>query len=279
MQEKYEDVLEFFRRTLGDGELGTDEDAAREACQMIKGAVEIAKLDKTLTGNNIFKKIKYSWMDMKRRLLSGILLAALQQFVGLNLVIFLTPKALQEAGVESRILSLSVPLLFGLLGAIITTICVDHFARKLILMISLALVFVDLILLSTVYEAAGTKPKKRGGFKILLLGAYSVFYRPGIGLIPWVLPTEVFPLHYRSFCSGICNMSSWIANLIVTSSASYFRKKWGPKYVFVGNTVITALGAIAAEVLVLETKGLSLEHVFQHVSYQRWPGGRQLQIL
>ena len=271
--------MQFFRKTLGDGEVETDEAAAREACQMIKEAVEIAKLDKTLTGNNMFKKIKYSWIDMKRRLLSGIVLEALQQFVGLNLVIFLTPIALKEAGVESRILSLSIPLLFNLLGAIITTTCIDYFARKLILRISLALIFVVLILLSTIYEAAGAPPKKRGGLKVILLGAYTVFFRPGIGLIPWVLPTEVFPLHYRTFCSGLCNMSCWISNLIVTSSARDLRDKWGPKYIFIGNAVITALGAVAAEVLVLETRGLSLEHVFQHVSYQRWPSGRQLQIL
>lgn len=271
-QERFEEVLEVFRLTE------IDEDAAREACQRIRDSVEVAKLDKLLTGDSIWGKLKYSWRDLRRSLLSGIFLQFLQQFVGFNLVNFLMPKTLQDAGVESRFWSLTIPLGFGVFASILTFLVIDNFRRTVILLVSLIATIIDLVGLSLVFEAAGKATKKRGTFKTVLLGTYLVTYIPGIGSIPLILSTELYPLHYRSFCNSLCTMTVWLSNMIVTSSATYLRDKVGPKFIFAGNAVIAAaLGGITIKMLLLERRQFSLEHVFQHVSYERWPVERQLE--
>lgn len=271
-QERYEDVLQVVRLTE------SDEETAREACQRIRDSVEVAKLDELLTGKSFWGKIKYSWRDLRKPLVSGILLQLLQQFVGFNLANFLMPKTLQDAGVESRFWSLTIPLGFGFVASILTFLVIDYFGRVVLLIVSVVLTFIDLVGLSIIFQDAGKAPKKLATLKIVLLGTYLVTYKPGIGTIPVILSTELYPLHYRSFCNSLCAVTVWLSNLMVTSTATYLRDKVGPKFIFAGNAVIAAaLGGITIKMLLSEPRQFALEHVFQHVSYERWPVERQLE--
>ncbi|THG15219.1 hypothetical protein TEA_019292 [Camellia sinensis var. sinensis] len=89
----------------------------------------------------------------------------------------------------------------------------------------------------TEYRTWYTKgcPTKFGALAVLLLGLYIIMYSPGMGTVPWIVNSEIYPLRYRGIGGGIA-----------------------AAHLFAG---FSFLGLIAIFFLVPETKGLPFEEV------------------
>ncbi|KAH8485946.1 hypothetical protein H0E87_027399, partial [Populus deltoides] len=61
-------------------------------------------------------------------------------------------------------------------------------------------------------------PSKFGFLAVILLGLYIISYSPGMGTVPWIVNSEIYPLRYRGVGGGIAAVSNWCSNLIVSES-------------------------------------------------------------
>ncbi|KAL9858117.1 putative inositol transporter 2 [Arabidopsis thaliana] len=61
-------------------------------------------------------------------------------------------------------------------------------------------------------------PSNFGWFALLGLGLYIIFFSPGMGTVPWIVNSEIYPLRFRGICGGIAATANWISNLIVAQS-------------------------------------------------------------
>ncbi|XP_050234652.1 probable inositol transporter 2 [Mercurialis annua] len=104
-------------------------------------------------------------------------------------------------------------------------------------------------------------PSKYGGAAIVGLAAYIIFFAPGMGTVPWVVNSEIYPLRFRGICGGIAATSNWISNLIVAQTFLTLTKVLGTSWTFFMFGVISVVALFFVLVFVPETKGLPIEEV------------------
>ncbi|KAL2545681.1 Inositol transporter 4 [Forsythia ovata] len=104
-------------------------------------------------------------------------------------------------------------------------------------------------------------PTKFGIFAVLLLGLYIISYSPGMGTVPWIVNSEIYPLRYRGVGGGIAAVSNWVSNLIVSETFLTLTEALGSSGTFLLFAGFSFLGLVAIFFLVPETKGLQFEEV------------------
>lgn len=104
-------------------------------------------------------------------------------------------------------------------------------------------------------------PTKFGIFAVLLLGLYIISYSPGMGTVPWIVNSEIYPLRYRGIGGGIAAVFNWISNLIVSETFLTMTEALGSSGAFLLFAAFSAIGLVAIFFLVPETKGLQFEEV------------------
>ncbi|KAE8724387.1 putative F-box and associated interaction domains-containing protein [Hibiscus syriacus] len=59
-------------------------------------------------------------------------------------------------------------------------------------------------------------PSKFGVLAVVFLGLYIISFSPGMGAVPWIVNSEIYPLKYRGLGEGIAAVCNWTSNLIVS---------------------------------------------------------------
>jgi SP family xylose:H+ symportor-like MFS transporter len=196
----------------------------------------------------------------------GVLLSALQQFIGINAIMYYAPLMFRNmgAGTDSAMLQTVMVGATNVTFTLAATVTVDRIGRKP-LMIAGALVMAGSMLsLGSLFAA-----HRLGIGALLAILVYVAAFAMSWGPVTWVLLTEIFPNPIKGSALSIAVAAQWISNLMVS---------WSFK-VLDGNTVLNkafnhgfaywlygAMALLAAGVvwrLVPETKGRSLESMAQ----------------
>ncbi|GAB4826490.1 Sugar (and other) transporter [Ancistrocladus abbreviatus] len=106
-------------------------------------------------------------------------------------------------------------------------------------------------------------PSKFGFLAVILLGAYIISYSPGMGTVPWIINSEIYPLRYRGIGGGIAAVSNWSSNLVMSESFLTLTEHLGSSGTFLLFAVFSLIGLTFIYFLVPETKGLPIEEVEQ----------------
>ncbi|KAJ6779098.1 INOSITOL TRANSPORTER 4-LIKE [Salix koriyanagi] len=104
-------------------------------------------------------------------------------------------------------------------------------------------------------------PSKFGFLAVVLLGLYIISYSPGMGTVPWIVNSEIYPLRYRGVGGGIAAVSNWCSNLIVSESYLSLTEALGAGGTFFLFAGISTISLVFIYFLVPETKGLQFEEV------------------
>ncbi|XP_026393099.1 probable inositol transporter 2 isoform X1 [Papaver somniferum] len=104
-------------------------------------------------------------------------------------------------------------------------------------------------------------PSKYGWLALIGLALYIIFFSPGMGTVPWIVNSEIYPLRFRGVCGGIAATANWISNLIVAQSFLSLTEAIGTSWTFFIFGVISVNALLFVLVYVPETKGLPIEEV------------------
>ncbi|KAL4650450.1 hypothetical protein ACB092_01G089400 [Castanea dentata] len=207
---------------------------------------------------------------VKRALFVGIGIQLLQQFSGINGVLYYTPQILEDAGVEVLLadLGLSSESASFLISAVTTLLMLPCIVlgmrlmdtagrRKLllttipVLVVSLIiLVFSQLVTISTVVNAA---------LSTACVVIYFCVFVTAYGPIPNILCSEIFPTRVRGLCIAICALVYWISDIIVTYSLPVLLEVAGLGGIFGIYAVVCVISWIFIYLKVPETKSMPLE--------------------
>ncbi|KAF4379190.1 inositol transporter 4 [Cannabis sativa] len=104
-------------------------------------------------------------------------------------------------------------------------------------------------------------PSRFGFLAVLFLGLYIICYSPGMGSVPWIVNSEIYPLKYRGTGGGIAAVTNWSANLLVSETFLTLTNALGSAWTFLLFAGFSAIGFVVIFFVVPETKGLPFEEV------------------
>jgi SP family sugar:H+ symporter-like MFS transporter len=197
-------------------------------------------------------------------------LAALQQFVGINIIFYYGDVLWKAAGVSEQ-WALRINLLTGLVNILATIpaiLLIDRVGRKPLLLggsIGMALTLGAMaIVFGTAGAGSGGKPVISHAAALSGLAAanlYIIAFAISWGPVMWVLLGEMFPNRMRGAALGVAGATNWMANFSVTVSFLPLLKAIG----FAGAYGLYTLAAIVSVFFVWtavrETKGKTLEEM------------------
>ncbi|KAM3704994.1 hypothetical protein ACB098_03G046800 [Castanea mollissima] len=81
-----------------------------------------------------------------------------------------------------------------------------------------------------------------------------------MGGIPWVIMSEIFPIHIKGSAGSLVTLVSWIGSWVVSYTFNYLFD-WSSAGTFFIFAVICGMGILFIAKLVPETKGCTLEEI------------------
>ncbi|KZV33658.1 Inositol transporter 4 [Dorcoceras hygrometricum] len=238
--------------------------------QALKTSIEQEKQGEHPGESGIFSQLKGAWGNdvVRRGLYAGITVQVAQQFVGINTVMYYSPTIIQFAGFASNKTALALSLItsgLNALGSIVSMCFVDRYGRRRLMIISMIGIISCLVVLSVVFfQASASAPgvsSVETAYFVVLLGLYIIVYSPGMGTVPWIVNSEIYPLKYRGIGGGIAAVSNWSSNLIVSETFLTLTEHLGSAGTFLLFAGFSLIGLIFIFFLVPETKGLQFEEV------------------
>ncbi len=247
---------------------------------------KVTSIEESLAGEH-----KMSMSDIKGTSLGlmpivwvGIILAILQQFVGINAVFYYSNLIWGAVGFDESkaFLTSTIISAVNVIFTFVAIALIDRVGRKPLLLIGSAGMFVTLGVLTWVFVSApectqaildsggqaGCKAvadlhspllsSSGGWIAVVMLNTYVAFFATTWGPIVWVLLGEMFPNKIRAAAMSVAVAANWLANFVVSESF--------PKLVGVSLGLaygLFTLGAFVSFFYVLkfvkETKGVQLE--------------------
>ncbi|KAJ6346517.1 hypothetical protein OIU78_009029 [Salix suchowensis] len=216
-----------------------------------------------------------SWRDLfepgvKHALAVGVGIQILQQFAGINGVLYYTPQILEQAGVGVLLSNLglssaSTSLLISALTTLLMLPCIavamrlmDISGRRTLLLTTIPVLIISLILLvlGSLVDMGSVVNASISTVSVVL---YFCFFVMGFGPIPNILCAEIFPTRVRGLCIAICALTFWICDIIVTYTLPLMLKSIGLAGVFGLYAIVCIISFVFVYLKVPETKGMPLE--------------------
>jgi sugar porter (SP) family MFS transporter len=193
-------------------------------------------------------------------------LAAFQQFVGINTIIYFAPTTLTNVGF-SKSSAIYANLIIGVVNVLMTIVAVkivDRVGRKPMLYAGVVGMAGSLLVLGVASAVLAT-PHHPGDpaaiITLICLATFIASFAATWGPVVWVMIPEVLPLNVRGTAVGVAVFCNWAANFIVAQTFPSLLSSLGPGPVFIGYGVLGILAGVFVKLFVTETKGRSLEEI------------------
>ncbi|XP_787337.4 solute carrier family 2, facilitated glucose transporter member 8 [Strongylocentrotus purpuratus] len=213
---------------------------------------------------------KFRWSEFSRPylykpLLISLVLMFVQQFSGINAVMFYTVSIFESAAP-----SLDPNVATVIVGAVqvaftcVAAVLMDKVGRKALLITGAIGLAVSSATFGLYYQVTGDdveKQHKLSAMSLVSIIVYIISFSLAWGPIPWLIMSEIFPSKARGVASGIATAFNWGCAFIVTKEFAHMQETLTKQGIFWFYGGICLLGAIFVFFFVPETKGRSLEEI------------------
>ncbi len=201
----------------------------------------------------------------------GILLAAFQQLVGINVIFYYSTSLWKSVGFGESF-SFTASVITSVTNVVVTVIAIlliDRLGRRRLLLIGSAGMFVSLALMAAgfahaklVTDAKGVLAPQLSGFwgtsTLIAANAFVIFFGVSWGPVMWVLLGEMFPNRIRAMAMALATAANWVTNFIVTVTFPPLRDlSLGVAYGLYAMFALLSFFFVLAKIP--ETKGMELE--------------------
>ncbi|KAL2345713.1 hypothetical protein Fmac_006998 [Flemingia macrophylla] len=191
----------------------------------------------------------------------GVGLMILQQFGGINGIVFYANSIFISSGFSESIgtvAMVAVKIPMTTLGVLL----MDKSGRRPLLLVSAVGTCLGCFLAALSFVLQDLHKWKEFSPVLALVGVlvYVGSYSIGIGAIPWVIMSEIFPINVKGSAGSLVTLVSWLCSWIV-SYAFNFLMSWSSAGTFFMFSSICGFTVLFVAKLVPETKGRTLEEI------------------
>jgi SP family xylose:H+ symportor-like MFS transporter len=146
-------------------------------------------------------------------IITGVLLSAFQQFVGINVVLYYAPEIFKSmgSGTDSALLQTIIVGIINLSFTVLAIMTVDKFGRKPLLITGALVMAVSMLGLGTSFSQG-----LPGGLKLVFMLTYTAGFAMSWGPVCWVMLAEIFPNSVRSGVMSIAVAAQWVSNFLIS---------------------------------------------------------------
>ncbi|KAH7543133.1 hypothetical protein FEM48_Zijuj02G0151000 [Ziziphus jujuba var. spinosa] len=196
-----------------------------------------------------------------RSLIVGIGLMVLQQFGGVNAIAFYASAIFISAGFSGSVGSIAMVVVQVPMTAL-GVLLMDKSGRRPLLLVSSAGTCLGCLLVGISYIFQDLQQWKEATPILALVGilVFTGSFSLGMGGIPWVIMSEIFPINMKGSAGSLVALVSWLGSWIV-SFAFNFLMDWSSAGTFLLFSSICGITVLFIAKLVPETKGRTLEEI------------------
>ena len=143
----------------------------------------------------------------------GVLLASLQQFIGINVVLYYAPEIFKTMGAatDTALLQQIIVGAVNLSFTILAILTVDKFGRRPLMIIGALVMAISMFILGITFYTHSV-----GVGSLICMLVYTAGFAMSWGPVCWVLLSEIFPNSIRSMVMSVAVASQWISNFLVS---------------------------------------------------------------
>jgi len=213
---------------------------------------------------NCFKGGLFTKNSNLHRTILGTSLQMMQQWTGINFIMYYSTIFLQSLGtVKNPFLMSLVFSIMLIIGTPVTFYLIEHYGRRAILIYGALGMLICEFIIAGVGTALPTN-KQATEAVIVFICFYVVIFSATWGPAAWVIIGEIFSIPIRARGVALSTASNWLWNtiigLITPVLVNKDRDNLGAKVFFLWGSLCT-VAMVYAWLLIPETKGLSLEQV------------------
>lgn len=192
----------------------------------------------------------------------GVGLMVFQQLSGCNGIGFYASQIFISAGFSSGDIG---TILMGTIQVPITmvgVILMDRCGRRSLLIVSATGTFLGTFIAGVAFYLKGQGLYLDWIPSLVLIGilVYMGFYSIGMGAIPWVIMSEIFPVNIKGVGGSLVALVNWSGSWVVSYDFIFFMN-WSSSGTFFIFSIASALAVLFVKKLVPETKGRTLEEI------------------
>ncbi|TRW27256.1 sugar porter family MFS transporter [Flavobacterium zepuense] len=188
----------------------------------------------------------------------GIVLAAFQQWCGINIIFNYAQEIFVSAGYGINELFMNI-VITGSINLVFTIVAmgtVDKFGRKKLMLLGSGGLAIIYAVMGYFYYAHVT------GLPLLLLVLLAIaIYAMSLAPIVWVILSEIFPNKIRGVAMSIASFALWIASALLVQTFPFLNESLGTSGTFWCYGFICVLGFVFVLKKLPETKNKSLEEI------------------
>ena len=195
---------------------------------------------------------------MPKILLIGIVIAAFQQWCGINVIFNYAQEIFSAAGygVSDILFNIVITGVINVLFTIVGMYTVDRLGRRSLLLFGAAGLTCIYAILGACYYF------EISGIPVLILVLMGIAcYAMTLAPVTWVVISEIFPTRIRGMAMAVATFSLWTACFILTYTFPLFNNGLGAYGTFWLYGIICVLGFLFIKRHLPETKGKSLEQI------------------
>lgn len=231
---------------------------------------ELADIKRTLTNKGSKWKELFT-AKVRPVLIIGLLLGILQQFSGINTVMYYGPTIFEHAGFHSASSQIFSTFGMGLVNtvmSVVSVIIIDRLGRRKLLLTGLITAAVSLAFISMIFSNSIHIPYSNW-IALLCMVVYIAGYSISIGNLFWLIISEIYPLNIRSTAMSLVTAVQWGANFLVAMTFLTILDLIGISHTFMIYGIMCLLGVVFCYFFVPETKGVSLEKIEENLNAKK----------
>lgn len=213
-------------------------------------------------------KVKATWrMLFQKWLLPAIGIAVglslLQQFTGINTIIYYAPTIFQMTGVKSDAGAILATVGVGVVNVAFTIVAIpliDRWGRRPLLITGMLAMLCSLLLM-TLSFAYASHATYLHWFALASMLIFIAGFAISLGPIMWLMFAELFPLEIRGTATSVMASGNWLFNFIVAQTFLTLISHVGQSGTFLIYAAICFVGIIFVVYKVPETKDTTLEQI------------------
>jgi len=227
----------------------TESDEVEREIIEIEDALEIEKTSKNLILSR----------GIKLALFLGVSLAVLQQFTGIDAIIYYGPRIMESAGfalndaLDSQVIIGTINMIFTVLAILL----IDRFGRKRLLLTGTLGMFASLLAIGFLFFIQRAEGILLLSFLLLFIASFAF----SLGPVVWVILSEIYPTKIRGRAMSIATMAVWIGTTIIGQCIPLSLDNLGPAVTFWIFALFCIPTIWIGWRIMPETKGKTLEEI------------------